>query len=152
LAYVIYTSGSTGAPKGVEVEHRSLVNLMRFMHAELELGAGCRWSCVAAIGFDAATWEIWSALTSGSTLVMADSAVASDPEKLLPCWASEPLDVSFLPTPMAEFLFSRSIRNPHLRAMLIGGDRLRYRPLGEKFAVINNYGPTEVTVMSTSGR
>jgi non-ribosomal peptide synthetase component F len=71
LAYVIYTSGSTGTPKGVMVEHRNLANLVDWHCAQFKLTAGCRCSCVAAVGFDAAGWEIWPALSIGATLVVA---------------------------------------------------------------------------------
>ncbi|EGH48995.1 amino acid adenylation, partial [Pseudomonas syringae pv. pisi str. 1704B] len=56
------------------------------------------------------------------------------------------------PTPVAEYAFSRNLRHPTLRTLLIGGDRLRQFHRDPGFAVINNYGPTETTVVATSGR
>jgi amino acid adenylation domain-containing protein len=152
LAYVIYTSGSTGAPKGVMVEHRNLVNLVQWHCATFELREGSRCSGVASVGFDAATWEIWPPLTIGATLVLSSSELADDTGKLIDWWANEALDVSFLPTPLAEFAFSRQTTNSQLRTLLVGGDRLRYRPVSRSFSLINNYGPTETTVVATSGR
>ena len=152
LAYVIYTSGSTGAPKGVMVEHRNVVNLIHWHCATFDLREGSRTSCVAAIGFDAASWEIWPALAIGATLALASSEVICDPEALLEWWEKQQLDVSFLPTPLAELAFSRGINNPRLRTLLVGGDRLNRRPVAPSFALINNYGPTETTVVATSGR
>ncbi|MFP3374278.1 hypothetical protein, partial [Pseudomonas sp. SIMBA_068] len=63
-----------------------------------------------------------------------------------------PLDVCFLPTPVAEYAFSRQLEHPTLRTLLIGGDRLRTYSRAQTFEVINNYGPTEATVVATSGR
>jgi amino acid adenylation domain-containing protein len=152
LAYVIYTSGSTGKPKGVMVEHRSLLNLVHWHCSAFGLTEHDRCSCVAALGFDAATWEIWPPLAVGASLVVASSQTASDPEKLIGWWARESLDISFLPTPLAELAMIRNISNPQLRTLLIGGDQLRHRPVSASFALINNYGPTESTVVATSGR
>ncbi|MFC4307450.1 amino acid adenylation domain-containing protein [Steroidobacter flavus] len=152
LAYVVYTSGSTGAPKGVMVEHRNVVNLVHWHCQVFELRAGERSSCVATVGFDAAVWEIWSPLSVGATLVIAPPEVSRAPETLLPWWEAQRLDVSFLPTPMAEFVLSRNSANPRLRTLLVGGDRLRHRPASATFALVNNYGPTESTVVATSGR
>lgn len=151
LAYVIYTSGSTGAPKGVMVEHRSFTNLLHWHCTAFALRASDRCSCVAAVGFDGATWEIWPPLIVGATLVMSAQAVARDTGKLLEWWARETLHVSFLPTPLAEFAFNRGLASRGLRTLLVGGDRLRSRPLGLPFTLINNYGPTESTVVATSG-
>jgi amino acid adenylation domain-containing protein len=152
LAYVIYTSGSTGAPKGVMVEHRNLANLVHWHCETFEVRAGVRCSCVAALGFDAATWEIWPPLCAGATLVLAPPEVARDAQALLQWWESQSLQVSFLPTPMAELAFTRNTRPPGLRTLLVGGDRLRGNPGETPFSLINNYGPTESTVVASSGR
>jgi amino acid adenylation domain-containing protein len=151
LAYVIYTSGSTGTPKGVMIEHRNLVNLIHWHCSAFKLDKKCRSSCVAAVGFDAATWEIWPSIATGATLVVAGPAVVADTEALLEWWANESLDISFLPTPMAELAFSRNIQHPTLRTLLVGGDRLVHRATSASFALVNNYGPTESTVVATSG-
>lgn len=150
--YVIYTSGSTGVPKGVTIEHRNLLNLVHWHSAAFDVKEGRRCSGVAAAGFDAAGWEIWPPLSMGATLVLASHEASSDAEKLMAWWAGEFLHVSFLPTPMAEFAFSRNIHNARLRTLLVGGDRLRHRPASGSFALVNNYGPTESTVVATSGQ
>jgi amino acid adenylation domain-containing protein len=151
LAYVIYTSGTTGQSKGVMVEHRNVANLIHWHCAAFDLNDGCRCSSVAAVGFDAAAWEIWPPLSVGATLVLASPEVARDAEALLAWWESQPLDVSFLPTPIAEVAFGRNNFNAKLRTLLVGGDRLRYRPASHSFSLVNNYGPTESTVVATSG-
>jgi arthrofactin-type cyclic lipopeptide synthetase C len=55
-----------------------------------------------------------------------------------------------LPTPVAEYAFSQHLEHPTLRTLLIGGDRLRQFNRNQHFDVINNYGPTEATVVATS--
>ncbi|WP_350307944.1 AMP-binding protein, partial [Photorhabdus viridis] len=70
LAYVIYTSGSTGAPKGVMVEHRGLVNLIRDKIVQFEIHSGNRMLQFASFGFDASVWETMMALTGGASLAI----------------------------------------------------------------------------------
>nr|QLY89263.1 pseudodesmin synthetase [Pseudomonas sp.] len=153
LAYVIYTSGSTGLPKGVMVEHQTLENLVHWHCATFDLGPGRHTSSVAGFGFDAMAWEVWPALCGGATLHLPPAEVGNENiDALLRWWRAQPLDVSFLPTPVAEYAFGRQLAHPTLRTLLIGGDRLRQFARHPGFAVINNYGPTEATVVATSGR
>ncbi|MFN5568100.1 MAG: amino acid adenylation domain-containing protein, partial [Bradyrhizobium sp.] len=151
LAYVIYTSGSTGQPKGVMVEHRGLANLVHWHCEAFALHPGTHSSLVAGLSFDASSWEVWPALCCGGVLVVPQPETARDPEALMAWWQTQPLDVSFLPTPMAEFVLSQGLVNRHLRVLLTGGDRLRKLPNALPFALVNNYGPTETTVVATSG-
>ncbi|WP_122689013.1 non-ribosomal peptide synthetase, partial [Pseudomonas viridiflava] len=153
LAYVIYTSGSTGQPKGVMVEHRTLNNLIDWHCQAFDLQAGSHTASVAGFGFDAMAWEVWPALCAGATLHLPPADVGNEQlDALLDWWIAQPLQVAFLPTPVAEYAFSRDLRHPTLRTLLIGGDRLRQFHQDPGFAVINNYGPTEATVVATSGR
>ncbi|WP_122869898.1 non-ribosomal peptide synthetase, partial [Pseudomonas viridiflava] len=153
LAYVIYTSGSTGQPKGVMVEHRTLNNLVHWHCQAFDLHAGSHTSTVAGFGFDAMAWEVWPALCAGAVLHVPPAEVANEHvDELLDWWLEQPLQVSFLPTPVAEQAFGRARQHPTLRTLLIGGDRLRQFDKDPGFAVINNYGPTETTVVATSGQ
>ncbi len=153
LAYVIYTSGSTGQPKGVMVEHRTVENLVHWHCEAFGLDARSHTSSVAGFGFDAMAWEVWPALCAGATLHLPPAEVGNEHiDALLAWWLAQPLDVSFLPTPVAEYAFSQHLQHPTLRILLIGGDRLRQFSQERRFAVINNYGPTEATVVATSGR
>ncbi|WP_440974850.1 non-ribosomal peptide synthase/polyketide synthase [Pseudomonas koreensis] len=152
LAYVIYTSGSTGLPKGVMVEHHTLSNLVDWHCTAFDLCAGRHTSSLAGFGFDAMAWEVWPALCAGATLHLAPTHEGGeDIDALLEWWRAQPLDVSFLPTPVAEYAFSQNLEHPTLRTLLIGGDRLRQFNRNQHFDVINNYGPTEATVVATSG-
>ncbi|WP_339484397.1 amino acid adenylation domain-containing protein [Pseudomonas sivasensis] len=153
LAYVIYTSGSTGLPKGVMVEHHSVCNLVDWHCQAFNLQAGSHTASVAGFGFDAMAWEVWPALCVGATLHLPPAHDgAEDIDALLGWWRAQPLDVCFLPTPVAEYAFSQRLEHPTLRTLLIGGDRLRSFTRAQTFDVINNYGPTEATVVATSGR
>ncbi|MGY2402552.1 amino acid adenylation domain-containing protein [Pseudomonas sp. SDO5271_S396] len=153
LAYVIYTSGSTGLPKGVMVEHHTVANLVDWHCHAFDLCAGRHTASVAGFGFDAMAWEVWPALCAGATLHLPPANDgAEDIDALLAWWRAQPLDVCFLPTPVAEYAFSQQIEHPTLRTLLVGGDRLRQFGRAQRFDLINNYGPTEATVVATSGK
>ncbi|WP_194788519.1 non-ribosomal peptide synthetase [Pseudomonas sp. UFMG81] len=153
LAYVVYTSGSTGQPKGVMVEHRTLANLIHWHAEAFALRAGSQVSSVAGFGFDAMAWEVWPALCAGAVLHLPPAEVAGeDVQALLDWWRATPLEVSFLPTPLAEQVLRAGSGHPTLRTLLTGGDRLRPISADPGFAVVNNYGPTETTVVATSGQ
>ncbi|WP_141700452.1 AMP-binding protein, partial [Pseudomonas sp. BIOMIG1BDMA] len=152
LAYVIYTSGSTGLPKGVMVEHQSLGNLVDWHCQAFDLQPGRHTSSLAGFGFDAMAWEVWPALCSGAVLHLAPASEGTeDVDALLDWWRQQPLQVSFLPTPVAEYAISQQVGHPTLQTLLVGGDRLRQFDRGQTFTLVNNYGPTEATVVATSG-
>ncbi|HEY3778293.1 MAG TPA: non-ribosomal peptide synthetase [Rhizomicrobium sp.] len=153
LAYIIYTSGSTGEPKGVEITHRNLLNLIHWHCGCFGVTEQDRASCVAGLGFDAAVWEIWPNLCAGASIVLADDASRTSAAALQRFLVEEQITVAFVPTPLAEPLISAAWPpGTKLRFLLTGGDTLHARPVaGLPFAVINNYGPTECTVVATSG-
>jgi len=153
LAYIIYTSGSTGNPNGVEVTHENLLNLISWHQSEFQVSAGDRASQIASVGFDAAVWEIWPYLASGASVHIPDDSVIRDPELLRDWLVAQGITICFLPTPWAELLINLSWpEDTALRRMLIGADTLhRYPREGLPFQLINNYGPTECTVVATSG-
>lgn len=153
LAYVIYTSGSTGKPKGVMVEHHTLTNLIHWHNQAFSLNEHSVASSVAGMGFDAAVWEVWPPLATGARLCLPDLATTRDPQRLLAWWQAQDVEVSFLPTPIAELAFAAQIAPKSLRYLLVGGDKLnRNVPENAHYTLVNNYGPTETTVVATSGQ
>jgi amino acid adenylation domain-containing protein len=153
LAYVIYTSGSTGEPKGVEVTHENLSNLVSWHQEAFSVVPEDRASQLAGVGFDAAVWEIWPYLTAGASLHIADAATRTEPEKLRDWLLSQQITTSFVPTVMAERIMALEWpSNAPLRRMLTGADILHHYPSATlPFILVNNYGPTECTVVATSG-
>lgn len=152
LAYVIYTSGSTGQPKGVEITHRNLSNLV-FWHIDaFELDSSSRTTFQSGVGFDAAVWEIWTALAVGAALYLPDDATRLSSESLRNWLVEHQITISFVPTAMAEQLIdSPWPADSALRFLLTGADTLhRYPPATLPFSLVNNYGPTECTVVATS--
>jgi amino acid adenylation domain-containing protein len=153
LAYVIYTSGSTGKPKGVEITHRGLANLVSWHLPAFCVSPADRASHVAGLGFDAAAWELWPALAAGASVHLADDITRGSAELLRDWLLAESITISFVPTPLAEHLLALEWpATTALRLLLTGGDTLRrYPPAELPFVFVNNYGPTECTVVATSG-
>jgi amino acid adenylation domain-containing protein len=153
VAYVVYTSGSTGTPKGVAVDHASLGALCAWHVRAFGVTAADRGTQVASPGFDAAVWEVWPYLTRGASVHVVPEEVRADPPALRDWLVRHEATVSFIPTPVAEPMLALEWpADAALRWMLTGGDRLRARPAaGMPFAMSNNYGPTECTVVATSG-
>ncbi len=153
LAYVIYTSGSTGTPKGVAISHHSLQNLISWHQQAFAIEPADRASLLAGVGFDASVWEIWPYLSAGAALCIGDPSDRLDPERLQAWLCAEAITICFVPTPLAELLIARPWPGcGQLRVMLTGGDHLRHGPRADlPFVLINNYGPTEYTVVTSSG-
>lgn len=153
LAYLIYTSGSTGQPKGVELTHGSLANLISWHINAFSVTAEDRSTLSSSLSFDAAVWEIWPTLCAGASLHIPNVLTRLLPEQLRDWMVHEQVTVSFAPTCIAEQLMLLDWPSQTaLRYLLTGADTLRrYAPQGLPFEVVNNYGPTECTVVATSG-
>jgi amino acid adenylation domain-containing protein len=153
LACIIYTSGSTGQPKGVEITHANLCNLIEWHQATFDVTAKDRASHVAGLGFDATGWEIWPYLTAAASVHIADESTRRSPEMLRDWLVAQKITIAFVPTLLAEQLFRADWpAETALRTLLTGGDTLERRPPAAlPFVVVNNYGPTECTVVATSG-
>ncbi len=153
LAYVIYTSGSTGTPKGVAVEHRSLLNLVFWHQQAFAVSPKTRATQIAGVAFDACGWEVWPYLAAGASIHFPDEETRITPTRLRDWLLEQGITISFVPTPLLERLLALDWPNEcALRTLLTGGDKLQQRPcVSLPFAVVNNYGPTENTVVTTSG-
>jgi amino acid adenylation domain-containing protein len=152
LAYLIYTSGSTGVPKGVEITHANLSHLIRWHRDAFQVTQQDRASHLAGLGFDAAVWEIWPHLAAGATVCLADDATRSSPGLLRQWMVRERVTIAFVPTVHAMPMMAMEWPSATaLRLLLTGGDVLRRAPAVQlPFEVVNNYGPTECTVVATS--
>ncbi|MFB6842442.1 amino acid adenylation domain-containing protein [Streptomyces sp. NPDC056361] len=157
-AYVIYTSGSTGTPKGVVVPARGVHNLLAAFRRRAPLGPGARHSWWTSPGFDVSVYEMWSALTSGGTVVPVPDAYRRDIDATLDHLAEQRVDSAYLPPQFLTALRDRAAGDrpaPRLRRLLTGVEPI---PLGllvdlreriPGLVVVNGYGPTETTVCAT---
>ncbi|SCG75996.1 non-ribosomal peptide synthetase [Micromonospora coxensis] len=151
-AYVLYTSGSTGQPKGVQVEHRSLANLLRDFRDRLGSGPGHRWLALTALTFDIAALELYLPLISGGTVVIAPPEVARDGHQIARLVADRGV-THVQATPSGwQLMLDGGLAVDGITA-LTGGEALT-EPLAQRLAgraarLLNVYGPTETTIWST---
>lgn len=158
-AYVIFTSGSTGHPKGVQVCHRSVVNLIEWVNATYSVCADDRLLLVAALTFDLSVYDIFGMLAAGGTIRVLDQSEATDPDRILEIldqehitfWDSAPAALSQV---MAVASGRRPPQNPSLRLVFLSGD---WVPLSLPDDIRNRFpaahivalgGATEATVWS----
>ncbi|MDO6428948.1 amino acid adenylation domain-containing protein [Flavitalea sp. BT771] len=147
LAYVIYTSGSTGHPKGVMIEHGGLVNLVHNQVEDFHLRPGTRMLQFASPSFDASCSEIFTALSSGSCLILPAAGDILSAESLKACIAEYGIGIATLP-PSYQQVFKEDTLA--LTTIVSAGEPLNVK-IANNFQsrgihVINAYGPTENTV------
>ncbi|TWK51749.1 hypothetical protein CHCC20347_3049 [Bacillus paralicheniformis] len=147
LAYLIYTSGTTGQPKGVMVEHRSLVNLCYWHNDAFKVTEQDKSAKYAGFGFDASVWEMFPYWIAGAELHIIDESIRMDITRLNQYFEENGITITFLPTQLCEQFME--LDNQSLRVLLTGGDKLK-RIEKRNYTLVNNYGPTENTVVATS--
>jgi amino acid adenylation domain-containing protein len=159
-AYIIYTSGSTGQPKGAILRHAGVSNLLTAQQQILRIQPGDRVLQFASFSFDAAIWEVISALGCGATLVLADppSLLPGRPlwqvlrEQAITCVTLPPSALALLPVEPLPALKTLVVAGETCSEQLVvawappahagGSPSLRF---------LNAYGPTETTVCATVG-
>ncbi|HEX7273273.1 MAG TPA: amino acid adenylation domain-containing protein [Casimicrobiaceae bacterium] len=156
LAYVIYTSGSTGQPKGVMVEHRSVVNYLTWIGRIFPLEPSDRVLHKTPISFDAAAEEIFFPLVNGAAVVIAGAKTHRSVTEMIAALREERISVlQVVPSLLGALLDQDGFRAcDSLRLVLCGADvlptdlarRLREQSSAE---LVNLYGPTETTISST---
>ncbi len=152
LAYVIFTSGSSGIPKGVMIEHRSVVNVVAsFIHA-YRLSPSDRVLQQASIAFDVSVNEIFPVLCAGGVLVIPAEDQVGDFDQLSELIQQNLVTImGATPSGLTE-LNRRVDRLYSLRLVLSGGEALARSHIDQlqQFATVTNgYGPTETTVCAT---
>ncbi|MBA2675316.1 non-ribosomal peptide synthetase, partial [Ramlibacter sp.] len=153
LAYMIYTSGSTGQPKGTQIPHRAVVNLLATMAHSPGMQADDVLLAVTSLSFDIAALEIFLPLAKGASIVLASREQAADAQALKDLARTHAVTVMQATPSTWRMLHASDGPVIRLRLALCGGEAMD-APLAKDLcgmadAAWNVYGPTETTVWSS---
>ncbi|MEN9868154.1 MAG: hypothetical protein RL748_3744, partial [Pseudomonadota bacterium] len=153
LAYVIYTSGSTGQPKGVMIEHRSVLNFLVSMARQPGIDAQDCLLALTSTSFDIHVLELFLPLTHGASLVLVSRAASTQPDQLLALLQRHPVTMLQATPATWKMLVDANWQQTTPLKALCGGEALSPQ-LAQALlqqpglALWNMYGPTETTVWS----
>ena len=154
-AYVLFTSGSTGVPKGVEIGHRALTNLLSDVVSRLKIGASDVVMASSAVTFDVAATEIYAPLIAGGRTVLCETdEVRTGVELVAHARRTGATVLQATPTLWSMLLEAGFVSWPGLR-MITAGEAI-FRDTADRLIagggrLWNLYGPTETTVYSAGG-
>ena len=160
LAYVIYTSGSTGNPKGVMIEHGSLLNIVQSMDSRYPLKGTDSYLLKTTYSFDVSVAELFGWFHSGGSLTLLSSGAEKDPTKIVSAIEKNKIThISFVPSMFSVFMDTVQKEGidkiQSLKYLFLAGEALpkemvgRFDSLNTEIALENIYGPTEATIYSS---
>jgi amino acid adenylation domain-containing protein len=152
-AYIIFTSGSTGAPKGVEIEHRSLVNYIWWAARVYCSGERLAWPLFSSLAFDLTVTTLFTPLVTGGRVVvyLGDTGVQS--LVVLKVIDDNAVDIIKLTPAHLAMIRDHNLESTRLRKFIVGGEDFKTelarditKAIPHPIEIYNEYGPTEATV------
>ncbi|MGF7047826.1 surfactin family lipopeptide synthetase A [Paenibacillus sp. DS2015] len=155
LAYVIYTSGSTGNPKGVMIEHRSVINFLQGMKERLGVDSDNSFLSLTTLSFDIFALELYLPLCYGMKVVIASEQEALE-LRLQDLVERNNVDVIQTTPSRLQMIIQKDDQTwlVQLKKILIGGEASTRELIKDiknttEAQLYNMYGPTESTIWST---
>ena len=150
LFIMLYTSGSTGTPKGVMLEHGNLSNFCFWYREKFGINDKTRSAAYASYGFDACMMDLYPVLTAGGCVTILEEEIRMDLVAMEQMFRDRKIDHAFMTTQVARQFYSMA-DVPSLRYCLAGGEALvPVRPRNNSTTLVNCYGPTECTILTTT--
>ena len=157
IAYLIFTSGSTGEPKGVSITHQNISSFLMTMTNMYQMDSSDRFILLPDLTFDLSIFPLWVSWKVGGSLfcVPKKSCLAPGAFVLnhkITVWCSVPSTVTF----MRQFGQLKPNLYPLIKLSIFCGEpflkeQAEYWEVATPHSQLENlYGPTEVTVFSTS--
>ena len=159
-AYLIYTSGTTGTPKGVLIEHRSLVNYVRWFRHRYGVDDSHTAALLTSYAFDLGYTTLWTTILSGGCVHFLPRSTCEDAAAVARYLRDHRITfIKVTPSLLSALLGSRELDAEScrsLRLLVTGGERVRAADIETIYArcpdvlVVNHYGPTEATIGVTT--
>lgn len=148
--YLIFTSGMTGKPKDCIIEHASFINGAVKLAESWNINAASRVLQMARYTFDISTLEDFTSLAVGACTCMPSE---QDIQKGIAGFIHD-YGVTFAITTPSLIRLENPKDVPNLKTLVLGGEApsvLNVHTWAGKVQLINGYGPSECSVISTFG-
>jgi amino acid adenylation domain-containing protein len=153
VAYIIFTSGSTGVPKGVMIEHRSLVNYIWWAARVYSAGEPLAWPLFSSLAFDLTVTTLFTPLITGGRIVVYRGDPGAQSMVVLKIIDDDAVDIVKLTPAHLAMIRDRDLRATRLRKFIVGGEDFKTelarditKAISHPVEIYNEYGPTEATV------
>ncbi len=153
IAYIIFTSGSTGVPKGVMIEHRSLVNYIWWAARMYSPGEALAWPLFSSLAFDLTVTTLFTPLVTGGRIVVYRGDPGVQSMVVLNVVDDNAVDIMKLTPAHLAMIRDRNLHTTKLRKFIVGGEDFKTelarditQAIPHPVEIYNEYGPTEATV------
>lgn len=156
LLYVLFTSGSTGVPKGVTINHRSVIDYIDWVTRTFSISEKDTFGNQAPFYFDNSILDIYTSIKTGATVNIIPQNLFSKPIQLLNYIREEKINnIFWVPSALIDVANQKALEkvdlSDTLERVLFCGEVMHNKQLNEwrkwlpNVIYANLYGPTEIT-------